>query len=91
MQRNAPALAGRGTTCDISPFGLSFLCRDVLPVGSHIELVAQWPVRSAGRCPLDLQMTGFVVRSSQGGTAVRVTSHKLCADASAAMPYRASA
>lgn len=89
--RNEPAMAGSGTTCDISPGGLSFLCRDALPVGSHIEMVVQWPAKTAGRLPLDLRMTGFVVRSSQAGVAVRVTSHKLCADAAPALPYRVSA
>ncbi|MGB7758499.1 MAG: PilZ domain-containing protein [Bryobacteraceae bacterium] len=86
--RNGPSVTGGGTTCDISPAGLSFLCREALPVGSHIEMVAQWPVNADGRCPLDLKMTGFVIRSSQDAAAVRVTSHKLCADAA---PYRAQA
>ncbi len=89
--RHQPPLTGRGTTCDISPAGLSFLCREALPVGSHIELVAEWPANADGRCPLDLKMTGFVVRSSPGSTAVRVTSHKLCADLAEALLYRASA
>jgi len=89
--RNAPPLAGGGTTQEISPSGLSFLCREALPVGSHIEMVAEWPAKGAGRYPLDLRMTGFVIRSNQAGTVVRVTSHKLCADAAAELPYRASA
>ncbi|MFY9724411.1 MAG: PilZ domain-containing protein [Bryobacteraceae bacterium] len=89
--RNAPPLAGGGTTCDISPAGLSFQCLDALPVGSHIEIVAQWPGKTAGRYPLELRMTGFVIRSNQDGVAVLVTSHKLCADAAAALAYRASA
>ncbi len=90
-QRSALALTGGGTTCDISLAGVSFLCRERLPVGSHVELVARWPVKTAGRCPLDLQMTGFVIRSGQGSTAVRVTSHKFCADTAAALPYPVSA
>jgi hypothetical protein len=91
-QRNtAAALIGGGTTCDISPAGVSFTCRETLPVGAHIEVVAKWPARAAGHGPLNLKMTGFVVRSSQGGTAVRVTSHKLCVDTPLALPYRASA
>ena len=89
--RRGPALTGRGTTCDISPAGLSFLCREALPAGSHIEMVAQWPANADERCPLELKMRGFVVRSNQASAAVRVTSHKLCADIAAAMSYRASA
>ena len=89
--RHGLPLTGGGTTCDISPAGLSFLCREALPVGSHIEMVAEWPANADDRCPLDLKMTGFVVRSNQGSVAVRVTSHKLCADAAVALSYRASA
>jgi len=89
--RHGPPLTGRGATCDISPAGLSFLCCEALPVGSHIEMEAQWPVRAAGGRPMDLRMTGFVLRSNQGSAAVRVTSHKLCADAAVALSYRASA
>lgn len=91
MPRNGGSLSGTGTTCDISPSGLSFLCCEALPVGSHIEMVAQWPANADGRYPLDLKMTGFVVRSNRSSAAARVTSHKLCADAAAALPLRASA
>ena len=90
-QRHAPPLTGGGTTFDMSPAGVSFLCRDTLPVGSHIEMMAQWPVRRAGRRPLELRMTGFVVRSNESGAAVRVTSHRLCDDEAAEMAYAASA
>jgi len=79
--RNAPPLAGGGTTRDISPNGLSFVCPEELPVGSHIEMVAEWPAKGPGKPPLDLRMTGFVVRSNHRGAAVLVTSHRLCAEA----------
>ena len=91
LPRHGPPLAGEGTTSDISSAGLSFLSWEALPVGSHIEMVAEWPVEIAGRRALDLKMTGFVLRSGRGSVAVRVTSHKLSADTAAALPYRASA
>jgi c-di-GMP-binding flagellar brake protein YcgR len=90
--RRGLPLTGTGTTCDISEAGVGFLCREALPEGSHIEVVAQWPARCADGPPLDLRMTGFVTRSNQVVAAALVTSHKLCADKSpVVLPFRASA
>jgi hypothetical protein len=41
VPRNGPPLTGRGTTCDISSAGLSFLCREALPMGSHIAMARE--------------------------------------------------
>jgi c-di-GMP-binding flagellar brake protein YcgR len=89
--RKGAPMTGRGTTCDISETGVGFLCREPLPEGSHIEVVAQWPARAEGGQPLDLRMTGFVLRSDQGVAAVCVTSSKLRADTSQVLQMRASA
>ena len=77
--RHAPAVTGTGMTCDISEAGVGFLCGEALPEGAHIEVVAEWPARPAGQPPMNLRMTGFVLRSNQAAAAVAVTSHKLCA------------
>ena len=90
-QRNAPPLTGAGTTYDISLSGVSFLCRQPLPLGAHIELMAEWPAKPNENSPRELRMTGFVVRSDQSGSAVLVTSHKLCVDAEVDLPFAASA
>jgi len=89
--RNAVPLSGIGTTCDISEAGVGFLCSEALPQGSHIEVVAQWPATAAGRTPLDLRMTGFVLRSNQLVAAVLVTSRKLCAEAVSASTFSSRA
>jgi len=89
--RHAAAVTGTGTTCDISQAGVGFLCGEALPEGSHIEVMAQWPARSAGGPPMDLRMTGFVLRSNRGVAAVAVTSHKLCAGEAQALVMRAGA
>jgi hypothetical protein len=39
-------------------------------------MVIEWPARYDDVYPIDLQATGFVVRSENGRTAVRVTSRK---------------
>jgi hypothetical protein len=60
----------------MSSIGLSFRSRKPLPVGSHLEMIIEWPARYGDIFPIDLQATGFVLRSEGGRTAVRVTSRK---------------
>jgi hypothetical protein len=77
-------------TRDISTSGLSFRCRRILPIGAHIELNVEWPARP-GAEPVELQFTGFIVRSDNGRTAVRITSHRFRGAESPAQPYLVSA
>lgn len=76
-QRGQPAISGSGMTLDLSVHGISFRCRKPLPVGVHIEVTVDWPARYGEVYPIELQATGFVVRSDHGRTAMRMTSHKL--------------
>ena len=81
---------GSGTTIDMSTSGIAFRCRRALPQGAHIELSVEWPSNIAAKQLVDLQITGFVVRSDNGKTGVRVTSHKF-KTVPVAMPMRATA
>ena len=74
-ERGAMPYSGSGTTSDMSTSGLSFRCRRTLPVGAHIELMIDWPSAADG-ASIELQITGFVVRTDGGKTGVRVTSHR---------------
>ncbi|MBV8728303.1 MAG: PilZ domain-containing protein [Acidobacteriia bacterium] len=65
-----------GVTRDMSKDGVAFKTRRPLPIGCHIELRIDWPARYADEYPVDLQATGFVVRSDQYRTAVRISSHR---------------
>lgn len=65
-----------GVTRDISADGVGFKARRPLPIGSHIELRIDWPARYRSECTVDLQATGFVIRSDQNRTAVRISSHR---------------
>ena len=65
-----------GVTRDMSKNGIGFKTRRPLPVGCHIELRIDWPARFDAAYPVDLQATGFVVRSDQNRTAVRISSHR---------------
>jgi hypothetical protein len=60
----------------MSSTGLSFRCRKPLPEGAHIEMVIDWPARYGDIYPVDLLITGFIVRSDSHHSAVRMTSRK---------------
>ena len=75
-QKGSIARSGSGLTLDMSSTGVSFRCRKPLPEGAHIEMVIDWPARYGDLYPVDLLITGFVVRSDQHQTAVRMTSRK---------------
>ncbi len=78
-------------TCDMSTTGLSFRCRRALPLGAHIEITIAWPSRNVDQYPIDLQVTGFVVRGEHGKFGVRVNSHRFLVDSAVAEPIAASA
>lgn len=89
-QKGESSKWGSGTTREMSTNGLSFRTRRELPVGSHIEMIVDWPAKYGDDQPIDLQLTGFVVRSDAGKTAVRVTSRRFRIN-SHFIPYQATA
>jgi PilZ domain len=90
-QRGEPAISGSGLTLDLSVDGISFRCRRPLPVGVHIEMSVDWPALHQGIYPIELQATGFVIRSDSSQTAIRMTSHKMRVAANSAEPVRVPA
>jgi hypothetical protein len=75
-QKGTIARSGSGFTLNMSTNGMSFRCRKELPVGAHVEMVIDWPVKNADAYPVDLLVTGFIVRSDNHHTAIRMTSRK---------------
>jgi len=88
-QKSESSKWGAGTTKEMSTTGLSFRTRKALPVGSHIEMIVDWPAKYDEQ-PIDLQLTGFIVRSDTGRTAVRITSRRFRIN-SHFVPYQATA
>jgi len=86
----APSM-GTGLTQDLSVHGIGFRCRKSLPIGAHVELLVDWPAKYVDLFPIELQVTGFVLRSINGRTAIRMTSHKLRVSEPPAEAVRASA
>jgi len=90
-QKGASSRWGTGVTTDISSGGVSFRCRRPLPVGAHIEMVIDWPAKYDNAYPVDLQSTGFIVRSDGNKTAVRMTARHFRIDAVPAEPISITA
>ena len=90
-QKGATSRWGTGVTCDISSNGVSFRCRRPLPLGAHVEMILDWPARHDDEHPIDLQATGFVVRSSATRAAVRMTSRRFRIELAPAQPMGATA
>jgi hypothetical protein len=89
-QKGESSKWGSGTTREMSTTGLSFRSRKPLPVGSHIEMIVDWPAKYDDDQPIDLQLTDFIVRSDNGRTAVRITSRRFRIN-SHFVPYQATA
>ena len=90
-QKGAASRWGTGVTCDVSSNGVSFKCRRPLPLGVHVEMIIDWPARHDDVHPIDLQATGFVVRSSATRAAIRMTSKRFRIELSPAQPMGATA
>ena len=54
-------------------------------------MVVDWPVRYGDVYPVDLLVTGFVVRSDNQHTSVRITSRKFRVAEAPVEPVRATA
>jgi|HubBroStandDraft_1064217.scaffolds.fasta_scaffold148324_3 hypothetical protein len=90
-QKGEAPCMGTGLTQDLSTHGIAFRCRKSLPVGAHVELLVDWPAKYGDLYPIELQVTGFVLRSNNGRTAIRMTSHRLRVSETPAEQVRASA
>jgi hypothetical protein len=90
-QKGAAPYTGSGFTQDLSVHGISFRCRKPLPVGAHVELLVDWPAKYGDVYPIELQVTGFILRSTNGKAAVRMTSHRYRVSEVPCQTVRASA
>ena len=68
--------AGTGTTLDLSSGGILFETDRQLPTGLNVELSISWPVLLHNVAPLQLVVTGRIVRASGRRTAIRMMQHE---------------
>jgi hypothetical protein len=67
---------GTGRTIDLSSGGLSFDAGRHLPEGLNVEISVTWPVLLHNVAPLQLVISGRIVRSNGRQIAVRTVQHE---------------
>ena len=68
--------SGTGHTVDLSSGGILFDPGRQLPVGLNVELSIAWPVLLRNVAPLQLIVSGRIVRCSSNRTAVAMVQHE---------------
>ena len=74
--RNGSGTNGLGTSLDLSGKGIAFRTTAPPKVGSYIELSVSWPVLLNETCPLQLVVSGKVLRSDSRCTAMRLDRYE---------------
>ena len=67
---------GFAMTRDMGSRGICIETDQVLKVGKRVRLLIDWPAKLDGGTPLRLVVTGKILRSGRGGTAVSVLKHE---------------
>jgi hypothetical protein len=67
---------GVGRTVDLSSGGILFDPGRPLPVGLNVELAISWPVLLRNEAPMQLIVSGRIVRAAQNRTAVAMNQHE---------------
>jgi len=65
-----------GRTIDLSGGGILFEAHRTLPVGLNVELSIAWPILLHNAAPLQLLVSGRIVRVSGSRVAIRMTQHE---------------
>jgi len=74
---------GIGKIQDMSSSGIFFACPEVLSVGTDVNLSIDWPILLNQVLPLQLRVSGWIVRNDQRGTAIRIRRHEFHVSAKA--------
>ena len=76
IRRRKVLESGVGRTVDLSSGGILFDAGRDLPVGLSVELSVSWPVLLHNVAPLQLVVSGRVVRREGRHTALRIAQHE---------------
>jgi PilZ domain len=68
--------SGSGRTIDLSSGGILFEAERPLPVGMNVELSVAWPVLLERVAPIQLTVSGRIVRAEGRRVGVRITQHE---------------
>jgi hypothetical protein len=72
----APAESGSGRIIELSSAGLSFTAERPLSIGQKVDISIDWPVLLDGSVPLQLIMSGNVVRSDGSAVALKIERYE---------------
>jgi c-di-GMP-binding flagellar brake protein YcgR len=76
IRRRRVLETGVGQTVDLSSGGILFVSGRTLPVGLNVELAITWPVLLRNEAPMQLIVSGRIVRTAASGTAVEMVQHE---------------
>ncbi len=76
IRRRREIDAGTGRTIDMSSGGVMFEAGADLPAGLNVELSLAWPLLLQNVAPMQLVITGRIVRSDKGWVAIRTVTHE---------------
>jgi PilZ domain len=68
--------AGTGRTLDLSSGGILFDATRPLPVGMNVELSIAWPVLLHNVAPMQLAITGRIIRTNGSQIAIHMDQHE---------------
>ena len=68
--------SGTGYTLDLSSGGVLFDAGRALPLGFNVELAIVWPVLLHNTSPLQLIVSGRVIRSDYNRVAIQIVQHE---------------
>ncbi|MGO9258278.1 MAG: PilZ domain-containing protein [Bryobacteraceae bacterium] len=76
LRRKRMLDSGLGRTVDLSSGGILFETGRKLPVGLKVQLSINWPVLLHNAAPLQLTVSGRVVRSDNQRAAIEINQHE---------------
>ncbi|HUP04270.1 MAG TPA: PilZ domain-containing protein [Bryobacteraceae bacterium] len=76
VHRRRVVESGSGRTRDLSSQGLLFEAEKSLEPGGQLDISVAWPALLDGVAPLKLCVTGAIIRSGNGLTAIRIMQHE---------------
>jgi hypothetical protein len=76
VRRRRTIDVGTGCTVNMSSGGIRFEAGREMPSGLNVELAIAWPILLLNVAPMQLFITGRILRSSDGWAAIRTVTHE---------------
>jgi hypothetical protein len=76
VRRRRTIDTGTGCTVNMSSGGIRFEAGREMPAGLNVELAISWPILLLNVAPMQLFITGRILRSSEGWAAIRTVTHE---------------